>query len=184
MKLVLFFALVAGVFPAAAGAQSTEELIERAVLAAPARMRADASVIQLRPDGTIAVLRQGTNGIMCWDNAGRHGYNTPVDIECTTEANRARLEQNHAFQTAGGTAEEIQARFDRAEADRTRVVSQYGSIYYRIRGRTLETAGTHTNIAVPFATGASLGLPEKSGTAMLWLMNAGTSSAHLMVSGM
>ena len=183
MKRTLFFALAASALPCALNAQTPDPAIERAVLAAPARMRAAATVIRLQPDGTIAVLRQGANGLMCWDNAGRHGYSSPVDVECTTEANRPRLEQNHEFQSAGGSAEEIKARFDEAEADKTRTLSQYGSIYYRIRGTSLETAATHTTVAVPYATATSIGLPDKSGPALLWLMEPGTSSAHPMVSG-
>ena len=184
MKRILFLGLAAALLPAAASAQSSEAAIEKAVLAAPARMQADATVIRLVPDGTIEVLRQGSNGLICWDNEGRPGYERPVDVQCTVEANRARLEQNHAFQSAGGGPEEIQARFDRAEADGTRAVSQFGSIYYRVRGNSLDSLTTHTNVAVPFATGESLGLPERGGPGMLWLMNAGTSGAHLMVSGM
>jgi len=185
MKRILFFALAATLAPAALSAQTPQETIDRAVLAAPARLRADATVLDLKKDGTIGVLRQGKNGLICWNNTGRPGYDTPVDVECTVEANLPRLQENHAFQMAGGSKEEIQARFDKAEKDKTRKVSQYGSIYYRLRGQTLENAMTHTNIAVPFATSASLGgLPDKNGTGMLWLMQPGTSYAHLMVAGM
>ncbi len=38
-------------------------------------------------------------------------------------------------------------------------------------------------IAVPGATGASLGLPEKGGGGRVWVMNAGTTTAHLMIPG-
>lgn len=184
MKRMLLFGLVLAVSPTVATAQAADPVIERALLAAPAQLRADATVLQLRPDGTIATLREGTNDLICWDNAGRPGYASAVDTQCTVASNRARLEQNHAFQSAGGSPEEIQARFDQAEANGTRALSTFGSIYYRVRGNSLETAANHSTVAVPHATGESLGLPVRGGAGMLWLMEAGTSSAHLMISGM
>jgi len=38
-------------------------------------------------------------------------------------------------------------------------------------------------VAVPGATGASLGLPENGKEGVLWGMDAGTSTAHLMIPG-
>lgn len=183
MKRIVLLGFAVALSPAAVSAQSPEALIERAVLAAPARLRAEATVLQLNKDGTITVVRQGSNGLMCWDNAGRPGYNSPVDSECSTEANRTRLAENHAIQHSGGTPEEIQARFDALEANKTRAVSQYGSIYYRVRGNTVDEVMPHTTVAVPFATAESTGLPERGGPAALWLMQGGTSYAHFMVSG-
>jgi hypothetical protein len=184
MKRVLFLLSTTVLLPPAVRAQSTEADIQRALLAAPAAMRAAATVLELRPDGTTAGLRQGTNGLICWDNRGRPGFTDLVDVQCTAEGNRTRLEQNHAFQSAGGTEAEIQARFDRADADGTRATSVFGSIYYHVIGSSLDDYRTHTTVAVPYATKESIGLPTARGPALLWLMEAGTSSAHLMVSGM
>ena len=43
----------------------------------------------------------------------------------------------------------------------------------------------HITIAVPFATGASLGLPDEGSytRAGTYVMEAGTSAAHIMVPG-
>jgi hypothetical protein len=38
-------------------------------------------------------------------------------------------------------------------------------------------------VALPVATTASTGLPDKPGQGGAWIMNAGTSTAHLMVPG-
>jgi hypothetical protein len=184
MKRILLVLAAAAVYPTVLNAQAPADEIERAVLAAPARQRADATVLDLRSDGSVAVLRQGSNGLMCWDNTGRPGIEAPIDSQCSTEANRARLEQNHAFQASGGSEEEIEARFAAAEADGTRAESAFGSIYYHVTGDSPTALRTHTTVAVPGATGESIGLPERGGAAMLWLMEPGTTSAHLMVSGM
>ena len=180
MKRAFFFLAASLLIPSALLGQSQMQ-VQRALMAAPPNMRDDATVLELRPDGTTAVLRQGANGLMCWDNRGRRGYNNPLDVQCTTEANRPRLEQNHEFQAAGGSDEEIQARFQRSEADGSRALSEFGSIYYRVQGESMSDFRTHTTVAVPFATGESLGLPSRGGGGMLWVMQGGTSSSHLMV---
>ena len=41
----------------------------------------------------------------------------------------------------------------------------------------------HMTIAVPGATTASTGLPDKAGQGGVWIMNAGTTTAHLMTPG-
>ncbi len=184
MKRTLFVLLAAAALPSVAAAQSPAEEIARAVLAAPANMRAEATVLKLQPDGQTTVLRQVSNGLICWDNRGRAGYDNAIDVQCTTEANRARLEQNHAVQAEGGSEDEVNARFARLDQQGTRAKSVFGSIYYHVMGADMNSLRTHTTVAVPNATGAQLGLPEARAAGMLWLMEAGSSSAHLMVSGM
>ena len=51
-------------------------------------------------------------------------------------------------------------------------------------GPDQEHARTHTTIAVPGATTQSLGLPRLvTAQGGVWIMNAGTSTAHLMTPG-
>jgi len=52
-----------------------------------------------------------------------------------------------------------------------------------LRGPDREHARTHTTIAVPGATAQSLGLPDNPKMGGVWIMNAGTSTAHLMTPG-
>lgn len=182
IKHLLFLPFTAVLLPSALCAQSADADIERTLLAAPASLRAEATILELRPDGSTAVLRKGSNDLICWDNEGRPGQMAPFDIQCTAKANRPRLEQNHAFESAGGTVAEILARFERAEADGTRALSVWGSIYYHVYGDSAQDYRNHTVVAVPYAT-RDLGFPIARGPAMLWLMEAGTSGAHLMVSG-
>lgn len=182
MKRLWLLPFTAILLPCAVWAQSTDPDIERTLLAAPAALRAEATILELRPDGSTAVLREGSNDLICWNNEGRPGQMAPLDVQCTAEVNRPRLEQNHAFESAGGTVNEIRARFEQAEKEGTRAQSVWGSIYYHVYGDSTEDYRTHTVVAVPYAT-RDLGFPIARGTAMLWLMEAGTSGAHLMVSG-
>jgi hypothetical protein len=41
----------------------------------------------------------------------------------------------------------------------------------------------HMTIAVPGATTASIGLPDNPKAGGVWIMNAGTTTAHLMTPG-
>ena len=51
---------------------------------------------------------------------------------------------------------------------------------YSMNGRDRESTGVHKTIAVPGATTASTGLPDDSRAGGAWIMNAGTSTAHIM----
>ena len=182
MKRLLLLTFSTTLVPCVLSAQPAQADLDLALLAAPEPLRAEATILELRPDGSTVVLREGRNGLICWNNDGRPGQMAPLDVQCTAEANRPRLEQNHAFESAGGTVNEVRARFEQAEKDGARALSVWGSIYYHVYGDSTEDYRTHTVVAVPYAT-RDLGFPIARGTAMLWLMEAGTSGAHLMVSG-
>ncbi len=183
MKRFLFAVGVACVTSVPAQAQSDAEVIARATLAAPPSMQADAMVIRMAADGSHEVLRGGSNGLMCWDRSDEP--NQSFSVQCTSEENLDRVKQNRAWAMSGKTPEEIRAMRDAAEADGTRKVSKVGSVYYTLNGEDADSASIHLTLAVPFATAESLGLPDqgsytKTGS---WIMEAGTSSAHLMLPG-
>ncbi len=54
-----------------------------------------------------------------------------------------------------------------------------------LNGADAESANMHITIAVPFANGESTGLPEAGSytRAGSWVMEVGTSSAHIMIPG-
>ena len=127
----------------------------------------------------VVVLRQGSNGILCWDESSDEAFSST----CTSEENRARVEQNYAFNNSGGTSDEIRAMFDAAEQNGTREVSGFGTIYEHLNGPDQASARSHMNIVVPFATSESHGLPDSGRRHGVWIMDAGTSTAHLQGAG-
>ena len=166
-----------------AQAQSHAEVIARAILAAPPAMQADAMVIRMATDGAHEMLRGGSNGLMCWDRSDEPTRS--FSVQCTSEENLDRVKQNRAWNLSGKTAEAIRALRDAAEADGSRKVSKFGSVYYTLNGEDADSASIHLTVAVPFATADSLGLPDqgsytRTGT---WIMEPGTTSAHLMLPG-
>ena len=160
-------------------AQAPADAIDEALAAAPANLREGATVIKWKPDYTYDTLKKGTNRLVCYDRSG-FPQQRPFSIECTSIANLDRVAQNLKFEAMG---DKTQAMLDAAEKDGTRVKPEYGSVWYHLMGPDREHARTHTTIAVPGATTQSTGLPDNPRQGGVWIMNAGTTTAHIMTPG-
>ena len=168
---------------ATAFAQPTDaERIERALMAAPRNMKEGATVVKWKADNTYETIKKGTNKMVCYDRSGDAGQQ-PFAVQCTSLANLDRVAQNRKFEAiADKTAR--QAAIDAAEKDGTRVKPEYGSVWLTMNAADKEHATrVHTTIAVPGATMKTTGLPEDNKQGGVWIMNAGTSTAHLMTPG-
>ncbi len=167
---------------AMADAQSDDEVIARATAAAPARLQEEAGVVRWDANNNRVVVRPSSNGVVCWDRSDVPG--TPDFAgQCSAEANLPRFEQNRAFAFQEPDADARLALMEEAEANGTRGLAQFGSVWYSMSGGDQASARPHMTIAVPNATADSLGLPAERRNDVVWLMQAGTSSAHLMVPG-
>jgi hypothetical protein len=173
--------IVLGVLAVSAGAFAQSPEIDKALLAAPGNLKMTATVIKWKPDFTYDTLKKGTSDLVCYDKSGQPGQ-PPFIVECTSMANLDRAAQNMKLEASGDKAK-IQAEVDAAEKDGTRVKPKFGSVWYHVMGADQEHARTHMTIAVPGATTASLGLPDNNKSGGVWIMNAGTSTAHLMTPG-
>lgn len=186
--LVGTFALSTGVFaqqggtpvappPIAPGASQAD--VDTALLAAPGNLRDQATVIKWKTDITYDTLRKGTNRLVCYDRSGQPAQ-PPFSIECTSIANLDRVAQNLRLEAMG---DKRQAALAAAEKDGTRVKPEYGSIFYNLSGPDRERARAHMTVAVPGGTTQSTGLPDNNKEGGAWIMNAGTSTAHIMIPG-
>lgn len=155
--------------------------VDKALLAAPAQLRGQATVIKWKTDWTYDTLRKGTSRIICFDKSGLPGQ-LPFSTECTMLGNLDRAVQNMKFESEPDRAKR-QMALDAAEKDGTRAKPEFGSVWYHLMGQDQATARTHYTIAVPGATTATLGLPDNNKLGGVWIMNAGTSTAHLMIPG-
>jgi hypothetical protein len=175
--------LVLGVLAASTSgfAQAPADPIATAVLAAPENLRAGATVIKWNPDRTYQTLKMGTNRLVCYD---RSGFPTqqPFSLECTSIANLDRVAQNMKAEALGDHAKS-EAMLNDQEKAGTRVKPEFGSVWYHLAGPDREHARTHMTIAVPGATTQSLGLPQDGKSGGVWIMSAGTTTAHLMTPG-
>lgn len=181
MRRIVMIALGTLVCATSVFAQTTEETIERALTAAPRQARDAATVIKWKPDYTYDTLKKGTNSWVCYDRSGEPGEQ-PFAAQCTSLANLPRVAQNRKFE-AITDAKERQAAIDAAEANGTRVKPEYGSAFISVNGKDQASARSHVTIAVPGATSQSTGLPDNPKQGGAWLMNAGTTTAHIMVPG-
>jgi len=181
MKRMLPLVLVALSIAAGASAQG-EDPVQKALLAAPGNLKEGAMVIKWKPDFTYDTLRPGTNKLVCYDRSGQP-LQQPFSVECTMVGNLPRVAQNMKLEAQGGDRAKANALLEAAEKDGTRIKPEFGSVFYNMNGPDQARMRPHTTVAVPGATTATLGLPETGAGGGVWIMNAGTSTAHLMIPG-
>ena len=180
MKRMVLLVLGVAALSVGAVAQTSPE-IDKALAPAPRNMKEGATVIKWKADGTYDTLRKGTNRLVCYDRSGEPGEQ-PFAAQCTSIGNLDRVAQNRKFEAEPDKAKR-QAALDAAEANGTRVKPEFGSVFYSLDGADQATARLHTTIAVPGATTQSLGFPDNPKMGGVWIMNAGTTTAHLMTPG-
>lgn len=156
--------------------------VDKALIAATAALRDQATVIKWKSDFTYDTLRKGTNGLVCYDRSG-FPLQQPFSVQCTSLANLPREVQNLKAE-ASGDRSRSEAMLKAMEQDGTRAKPEFGSVWYHVSGADRDHVSPHeVTIAVPGATQASLGLPETRRDNGVWIMNAGTSTAHIMIPG-
>ena len=151
------------------------------LLALPANLREGAGVVKWKPDHTYDTLKKSTNNMVCYDRSGFPLQN-PFSVECTDMRNLDRAKQNMEAEALGDKAKS-EAKLTEEEKAGTRVKPVFGSVWYHLMGPSKEQARTHMTIAMPGATQATVGLPENGRAGGVWIMNAGTTTAHLMTPG-
>jgi hypothetical protein len=98
-------------------AQGRTDAVGRALTAAPAQMRDDATVIAWNRDFTYRTLKKGRNRQVCFDLSGMPGQDQPFAVECTSAGNLGRV-----------------AEVLRSGADGARTKPEYGARSYRAAG--------------------------------------------------
>jgi hypothetical protein len=168
--------------PPALEAGASQADVDKALGAAPDQLKNQATVIKWNPaNWTYTTLRKGTNQLVCFDKSGLPGQ-LPYSLECTASGNLDRAAQNMKFEAEPDRTKR-QAAIDDAEKNGTRAKPQFGTVWYHVMGQDAATARHHMTIAVPMATAQSLGLPDKPRQDGIWIMNAGTTTAHIMTPG-
>jgi len=179
--IALFLGSLALAGSALAQAPASADQYASIVAALPANQRADATVIKWKPDFTYDTLKKGTNKMVCYDRSG-FPLQQPFSIECTSLANLDRVAQNLKAEATGDKAKS-EAMLADMEKNGTRVKPEYGSVWFHLMGPDKDHPRQHMTVALPGATTSTTGLPDKAGSGGAWIMNAGTTTAHLMVPG-
>jgi hypothetical protein len=155
--------------------------VEKALLAAPENMKKDATVVAFKPDFTYDTIKKGTNTMVCLDRSGLPGQQ-PFSVECTSPRQLASCRpepevrgRSGSHQTPGGAGRGGKGRL--AHQARVRVGVDPDA------GEGQGHGSDPHDRAVPGATTQSTGLPDNPKQGGVWIMNAGTSTAHLMIPG-
>jgi hypothetical protein len=169
--------------PLEPGASQAE--VDKALLAAPANLKNGAMVIKWSADrSSYTTLRKANEGnrLVCYDRSG-FPVQQAFSVECTQVGNLDRVKQNMEVELKAGDRQKADAEFAELEKSGKRVKPEFGSVFYHLQGPDEARGRGHMTIAVPGATMATLGLPESGRGGAVWIMNAGTTTAHLMIPG-
>ncbi|WP_036153774.1 hypothetical protein [Maribacter forsetii] len=167
---------------------SDEDLIATALMAAPAESRANSKVIGYNMAGEFVTLKEGDSEyIVLADDPKKDGFNAA----CYHKDLDSFMARGRALRAEGKTADEIFA-IREAEVKSGKIKITPGSalhIYYGpntaydVETSKVDGAKLRYVIYTPFATSASIGLPETpSAPNHPWIMNPGTHRAHIMIS--
>jgi hypothetical protein len=98
-------------------------------------------------------------------------------------ANLERVAQSLKLETTIADPMQRRAAFEALEKEGKWTKPEFGSVFYSMTGADQATGRLHTTISVPGATSKTLGMPEDGTQGGAWIMNAGTSAAHIMTPG-
>jgi hypothetical protein len=165
-----------------------EMQIKVAVLAAPADLRADATVYGYDQKGNFVILRKGTNEMVCLaDDPKQDGLN----VSCYHKDLDSFMARGRELRLAGKSHQEI---FDIREGEvktgklimppqpTTLFVYTATAENYNAQTGKVNNGNFRYVVYVPWATAESTGLPLKpEAPGMPWLMDPGTHRAHIMI---
>ncbi|RMH17311.1 MAG: hypothetical protein D6701_07720 [Gemmatimonadetes bacterium] len=164
-----------------------EVLVAGAVLAAPPADRAAAEVRAWNADGTLRVLRQGTNHLICLaDRPGDDRFH----VTCYHRALEPFMERGRELTRQGVSGMERQRTRWREAREGALPVPDHPVMLYNFtvsdgpfdplhddEGRAARLQALY----MPYATPESTGLPARSEDGSPWLMWPGEPSAHVMI---
>ena len=181
-------AVVPETIPFKADVPNSAIQIKLALLAAPPEKRDSATVYGYDANNQLAVIRKGTNELICLaDNPADTGFSVACynkDLEPLMQRGRELRKQGiNDKQLFDERAKEVkEGTLQMPKSPATLYV--YSADSKDVNRSTGEVKNGYLRyvIYIPFATAASTGLPEKpSAPGMPWIMDQGTYHAHVMI---
>lgn len=158
--------------------------ITTAVLSAPQEDRKNVTVLGYKSDGTLAVIREGTNDLICLaDDPAKEGFS----VACYHKSLETFMARGRALRKEGKTELEIfgireeEAKSGKLEMPEKALLTVLTG---KVNEDTKEIVEKHLRYVfyIPFATPETTGLrlaPSSLGGP--WIMNPGTHRAHIMI---
>jgi hypothetical protein len=158
--------------------------ITTAVLAASPLERDGATVLGYKSDGTLAVLREGTNDFICLaDDPAKKKFS----VACYHKSLEPFMERGRELRRNGKTEKEIfDIREEEAKSGKIEMPEKalLAVLSGTVNEETREIEDRHLRYVfyIPFETPESTGLPLAPTTpGGPWIMNPGTHRAHIMI---
>ncbi|MCZ6675588.1 MAG: hypothetical protein O7C75_21880 [Verrucomicrobia bacterium] len=158
--------------------------ITTAVLSAPQVDRENATVLGYKNDGTLTVLRKGSNDLICLaDDPAKKKFS----VACYHESLEPFMERGRELRRNGKSEEEIfNIREEEAKSGQLEMPEKalLAVLTGEVNEETMEIENRHLRYVfyIPFATPESTGLPlAPSSPGGPWIMNSGTHRAHIMI---
>ena len=155
--------------------QSTGERITQTVAPLPEALRDEATVLSFDENDNGTVLRQGTNGMICWaDDPG-----ADFRVSCFPQSIEPMMVRRRELGFEGGdsrAADLVQEEIRSGDVPMPDI-----AIAYMLRGPRFNNASPLTVIWVPNATPESTGLSTQPNAFQPYLMRSGQPMAHIMI---
>jgi len=158
--------------------------ITTAVLSAPPLDRDDATVLGYRSDGTLDVLREGSNDLICLaDDPAKKKFS----VACYHKSLEPFMARGRELRKEGKSEKEIyDAREEEAKSGALNMPEKalLAVLTGEVNEETQEIEKQHLRYVfyIPFATPETTGLPLAPTTpGGPWIMNSGTHKAHIMI---
>ena len=164
------------------GMCQTDVDVKTAVLPLPPNLQSDASVMTYTTEGTLQIIRSGTNGFFCIaDNPDDQRFS----VECHPESMRAYLERRRQLSLTETrtvrdsllTMEIQEGKLELPVGTHSRFVS--GPI--NVETGVPDRVRVWSEIAVPFAGPEKTGLTLEDAGEAPWMMRPNHYGAHIMV---
>ena len=165
---------------------SAEQQIAAAVLAAPADLRAGATILGYTLDGHFTTLRQGSGALICLASDPKAER---FHVACYHRSLEPFMARGRALRARGVTGDRVDSlRFAEVRLGKLRM-PRHPAVLYSLTGPsdsfdpatgTAPKARPLFVVYVPFATGRSMGLSTTPVEGAPWIMHPGTPKAHIM----
>ena len=167
---------------------SKDVQIKIALKAAPAGQADGAKVLGYDKDGSLVVLREGQNDLIC---LGDNPNKTNIHVACYFKELEPFMARGRELKAEGKTTKELRKiRGEEAADGKLALPEKPASLFIfdadqsavDITNGEISEGRSRSVIYVPYLTGEESGLPIKPvGGGMPWLMDAGTHRAHIMI---
>lgn len=167
---------------------SAKAQIKAAILAAPEDKREGATVYGYDKNGEFAVLRKGTNEMICLaDDPQQDGFN----VSCYHRDLEPFMARGRELKKAGKSPEEIfNMREEEVKSGKLSMPKDPSTLFvyfapkegYNPKKGEVKNGNFRYVVYIPFATPESTGLPlSPEAPGMPWIMDPGTHRAHIMI---